>query len=355
MLARLANQGYERCGDEKSIRNLAHGNFSNVYKVVDCRPGPTKGVFRVVKELLSVDHVAYQKEVDMFRDKLSAHDFIVKLAGNFVDPVTEHGCLVFELCSGSLQSRLEEVIQSRLPVPAPAGGAAPAGSGTAPLGPPFEEPQLIRLLRQLCSALDLLHTEGIVHSDINPRNVLIDGNNFKLADLGVAERYGLTAAVTTAKLMSVHSSPEQIATQTATASGDVFGVGCVILDLMLPENPEKRSQLWAELSEANLHLAVDSCNCYYSSSFLSIIKRMLAYNPKCRLSESQVLSELDRMLTPGGEFWSRAWYELFLHFALTFWQGSTRCGFVYRSCHPIQRLQNHDRSQLLVHPSRQPF
>lgn len=47
---------------------------------------------------------------------------------------------------------------------------------------------LIPILRQLASAIDFIHAEGIIHLDIKPSNVMIErGSTVKLLDLGIAD------------------------------------------------------------------------------------------------------------------------------------------------------------------------
>lgn len=47
---------------------------------------------------------------------------------------------------------------------------------------------IIPLLRQLASAVDFIHSKGIVHLDIKPSNVMIErGSTVKLLDLGIAD------------------------------------------------------------------------------------------------------------------------------------------------------------------------
>ena len=56
--------------------------------------------------------------------------------------------------------------------------------------------QALRIVPQICDALQFAHEEGIVHRDIKPENILLDRKGrVKIADFGLAKLLGATRAI----------------------------------------------------------------------------------------------------------------------------------------------------------------
>lgn len=105
--------------------------------------------------------------------------------------------------------------------------------GTLPevLTPPD---RLLSVARQLASALDFAHSQGVIHRDIKPHNVLVDsGGHLYLTDFGVAkmlEQEGLTApgmAVGTPEYMS----PEHLSLKELDGRSDQYALAVMIYQL----------------------------------------------------------------------------------------------------------------------------
>ncbi|MDQ6886414.1 MAG: protein kinase [Gemmatimonadota bacterium] len=95
----------------------------------------------------------------------------------------------------------------------------------------------LSITRQVASALDYAHAQGVVHRDIKPENILLTDNRVCVAD------FGLARAVTTAageRLTDsgiamgtpAYMSPEQAsADREVGARSDVYSLGCVVYEM----------------------------------------------------------------------------------------------------------------------------
>ncbi len=114
-------------------------------------------------------------------------------------------------------------------------------------------PELRVVLRGLLRALGHAHARGVIHLDLKPANVLMDGEQVKLTDFGVAHALDREAPerddgnmVGTPNFMA----PEQIE-GTWRQYGpwtDLYGVGCLAWKLAYGTVPFRRSTVWQTLS-----------------------------------------------------------------------------------------------------------
>jgi serine/threonine-protein kinase len=88
---------------------------------------------------------------------------------------------------------------------------------------------------QVADAVAYAHRHAIVHRDIKPGNVLVDGDGrARLLDFGIAKFLDPDAAATdTAVAFTArYASPEQIAGEPATTATDVHGLGLLLHELL---------------------------------------------------------------------------------------------------------------------------
>ncbi|PIC68811.1 serine/threonine protein kinase [Sporosarcina sp. P21c] len=100
--------------------------------------------------------------------------------------------------------------------------------------------QAVSIMKQLVSAISHAHHNGIVHRDIKPQNVLMNGeDDVKITDFGIAMALNSTAHTKTNSVIgTVHYlSPEQARGGMATKRSDIYSLGIVFYELLTGQLP----------------------------------------------------------------------------------------------------------------------
>jgi eukaryotic-like serine/threonine-protein kinase len=101
--------------------------------------------------------------------------------------------------------------------------------------------EVVEVLVQVLEALSYAHSQGVIHRDIKPQNVLVDGSGrAKLTDFGVAYRAGDTRLTQTGYAVgtSGYIAPEIMDGEDPTELTDVYAVGATARAL-LAHQPEE--------------------------------------------------------------------------------------------------------------------
>ncbi|MET0816653.1 MAG: serine/threonine-protein kinase [Solirubrobacteraceae bacterium] len=115
----------------------------------------------------------------------------------------------------------------------------------------------IDVCRQVAAALDAAHGMGLIHRDVKPANVLIEGRTAFLTDFGLTKRVeGTQTQLTKAGdvVGTIHYvAPEQIEGGRVDARTDIYSLGCLLYHCLTGELPFARDTdvavIYAHLSE----------------------------------------------------------------------------------------------------------
>jgi serine/threonine protein kinase len=115
----------------------------------------------------------------------------------------------------------------------------------------------VDVCRQVAAALDAAHAMGLIHRDVKPANVLIEGRTAFLTDFGLTKRLeGTHTDLTRAGdvVGTIHYvAPEQIEGAQVSARSDVYSLGCLLYHCLSGQVPFARDTdvavIYAHLSE----------------------------------------------------------------------------------------------------------
>lgn len=112
-------------------------------------------------------------------------------------------------------------------------------------------PEAVRIARDVASALDYAHRQGVVHRDIKPENILLHDGSALVADFGIAlavQTAGGQRMTQTGLSLGTpqYMSPEQaMGEKTIDARSDVYALGAVTYEMLAGDPPFAGSSVQA--------------------------------------------------------------------------------------------------------------
>jgi DNA-binding beta-propeller fold protein YncE/predicted Ser/Thr protein kinase len=109
---------------------------------------------------------------------------------------------------------------------------------------PLQPERAVHLLGQVAEALDAAHAAGIVHRDVKPHNILIEGERAYLSDFGLAKAYAETGPGSGASIVGTveYMAPEQWRGERVGPAADVYALGCVLYEALTGIVPYARRE-----------------------------------------------------------------------------------------------------------------
>lgn len=103
---------------------------------------------------------------------------------------------------------------------------------------PLEE--ALGLLRQILGGLEEAHRQGVVHRDLKPQNIMLDGEDAPhIMDFGIARSADSSSLTATGSVLGTpdYMSPEQVRGENTDAQSDLFSLGVIAYQLLTGQLP----------------------------------------------------------------------------------------------------------------------
>ena len=261
----------------KIINKLGKGSFGSVYKVKNKITGEIRAM-KIIKNtsINDSDGTANQKflkEIQVLKEL--EHPNIIKIFEYYID--NKYHYIITELLTGG--ELYEAILKFQK----------------------FNEKNAAKIMKQILSALNYLHSKGIVHRDIKPENILVQNDNknnknyldeihIKLIDFG-ASNFFKENEILTLKVGSPYYIAPEVLNKSYNEKCDIWSTGVVLYVMLTGNFPfvGKTSQKLFENIKSGKYKTTGKEWEAISPQAKDLIKKMLELNTNKRISASECL------------------------------------------------------------------
>ena len=161
-------------------------------------------------------------------------------------------------------------------------------------GPKLTIERAVKLAIGICKALDYIHSNGVVHRDMKPENVMVDDcDEIKLIDFGIAGSAGARRLTfgNFSKGMGTpdYISPEQVRSKRGDARSDISSMGVMLYEMLTGQVPFTGPNPFAVMNDRLLNFPPPPMTLEPSITpqLQEIIYRALEREPKNRYASAR--------------------------------------------------------------------
>lgn len=251
-------------------RSIGSGSFGQVFLVLH-KEEQREYVLKSIELQTASDEGRQQMELEVQLLRTMQHPNIVAYRDSFIDR-SGHLCILMEYCEhGDIFTHLQDLRRTQIP----------------------HESQLLEWFTEIVWALQSLHQQKILHRDLKTQNIFLAGSRpplaAKLGDFGVAKVLSSTADLAKTQIGTpFYMSPELINSHPYSYKSDVWGLGCVLYEIVNGHrafDAQSLNGLALKIIKGSYTPISASC----SQSTKQLIQAMLTKNPSHRPSLKEIL------------------------------------------------------------------
>jgi len=159
--------------------------------------------------------------------------------------------------------------------------------------------ETVRIVEQVCLALETAHSEGVVHRDLKPQNIMIDRmGRAAVMDFGIARSVEAGGMTQTGMLVGTpdYMSPEQVMGERVDVRSDLFAIGVILYESLSGSLPYKSESPQAAMYKRTREAAMPLNRVEPSVPPLlsDIVAKCLQIDPKLRYqSAGEIRGDLE--------------------------------------------------------------
>jgi tRNA A-37 threonylcarbamoyl transferase component Bud32/predicted hydrocarbon binding protein len=172
--------------------------------------------------------------------------------------------------------------------------------------------ETLRIGREIAEGLAAAHDHALIHRDIKPDNVFLEGpkRQVKIIDFGLARGVGddaMSSHVTHDGAVvgtPAYMAPERIGDGVVDARSDIFGLGVILYELLADRLPFEGMSMMAMLAAIGRGCPTDlgSVAADVPAEVSSLVMRLIAHDPADRPASAEAVADelaaLERRLRP---------------------------------------------------------
>jgi tetratricopeptide (TPR) repeat protein len=181
----------------------------------------------------------------------------------------------------------------------------------------------VGIMQQVCLALEAAHSEGVVHRDLKPQNIMLDNKGrASVMDFGIARSLEFGGMTQTGSLIGTpeYMSPEQVRGEPADVRSDIFTLGIIFQELLTGVLPYQAETAMASMFKRTMERAasVHEVNPNVPPYLSYIVAKCLEIRPQDRYqSVKEIYDALEAWKSGAAkpiQVFSLRWFQRALHY-----------------------------------------